>query len=287
MSAASELEAHIEGFVAAHVAGDARNVLSRFPGVRIYDAPLVGYVAAQDPIFEQFKTVIGSFHWTPAEAFALSGGQAAPEELTVVSIILPFTAEIVDSNAAQESEPSPQWTLARLEGEEYRDAVLAELVAELESRGVEAVAPDLRKEFAWRDDEHVGFTTQWSQRHVAYAAGLGSFGLCRGLITPRGKAMRCGSVVLRARVGPQPVQRPGLHDACPAFGDGSCRACERRCPAGAVGEGPQFKMACAAFQREMHARLTEKYGFKTIGCGLCQTGVPCARTDKVGRGGRG
>lgn len=37
-----------------------------------------------------------------------------------------------------------------------------------------------------------------SERHAAHAAGLGTFGLCDGLITPLGKAMRTGSVVVRA-----------------------------------------------------------------------------------------
>jgi hypothetical protein len=39
---------------------------------------------------------------------------------------------------------------------------------------------------------------------MAYAAGLGTFGLCDGLITARGKAMRTGSVVARLEIDASP-----------------------------------------------------------------------------------
>ena len=42
--------------------------------------------------------------------------------------------------------------------------------------------------------EKYGMASCWSERHAAFVSGLGTFGLCDGLITPVGKAMRCGSV---------------------------------------------------------------------------------------------
>ena len=50
--------------------------------------------------------------------------------------------------------------------------------------------------------DRFGFASTWSERHAAYASGLGTFGLSDGLITPRGQAMRCGSVVARIAVPP-------------------------------------------------------------------------------------
>ena len=46
------------------------------------------------------------------------------------------------------------------------------------------------------------------QRHAAHAAGLGTFGLCDGLITAKGKAMRAGSVVARIAVAQTPRPMP-------------------------------------------------------------------------------
>ena len=42
----------------------------------------------------------------------------------------------------------------------------------------------------------------WSERHVAYVSGLGTFGLSGGLITAKGQAVRLGSV---DSPGPYPV----------------------------------------------------------------------------------
>jgi epoxyqueuosine reductase QueG len=50
--------------------------------------------------------------------------------------------------------------------------------------------------------KHYGYASSWSERHAAHAAGLGTFGLCDGLITPKGKAMRAGSVVAKIQVEP-------------------------------------------------------------------------------------
>jgi len=47
-----------------------------------------------------------------------------------------------------------------------------------------------------------GLASNWSQRHIAYAAGLGTFSLSDGFITPKGIAMRCGSVVCDAALSP-------------------------------------------------------------------------------------
>ena len=65
--------------------------------------------------------------------------------------------------------------------------------------------------------------SNWSERHAAYAAGLGTFGLCDGLITQVGKAVRVGSVV--AQVAVPASKRPyGDHQAY-CNHDKGCRAC--------------------------------------------------------------
>jgi epoxyqueuosine reductase len=45
------------------------------------------------------------------------------------------------------------------------------------------------------NSQRYSYASSWSERHAAYAAGLGTFGLCDGLITARGKAVRFGSII--------------------------------------------------------------------------------------------
>ena len=85
-----------------------------------------------------------------------------------------------------------------------------------------------------KESERFVFASNWSERHAAHAAGLGTFGLCDGLITPVGKAMRCGSVVARIKIPATP--RPYKHhrEYCLFFTKGTCGKCIKRCPAEAV-----------------------------------------------------
>ena len=58
----------------------------------MFDRPLIGVAAGDDPYFTFLKEHIGPFHWTPAEAFALKFGQADPASLRVISMVFPQSA---------------------------------------------------------------------------------------------------------------------------------------------------------------------------------------------------
>jgi hypothetical protein len=46
--------------------------------------------------------------------------------------------------------------------------------------------------------EKVDLTSNWSVKHAAYVAGLGTFGLSRNLISKRGAAIRCGEIMQKS-----------------------------------------------------------------------------------------
>ena len=131
---------------------------------------------------------------------------------------------------------------------------------------------------AWgsRTSERYGFASTWSERHAAYASGLGTFGLCDGLITPAGKAMRVGSVVVRVEISPTTRPYTDHHAYCLFFAKGICGKCIERCPVGAISEAGHDKIKCRAHLRPTTSDYVQaNYGFDGYGCGLCQTGVPC------------
>ena len=122
---------------------------------------------------------------------------------------------------------------------------------------------------------HFSYASTWSERHAAYAAGLGTFGLCDGLITPWGKAMRAGSVV--AKISIQPDPRPySQHNAyCLFYAQGTCGKCIDRCPAQAITKDGHDKEKCREYIRHCQEYIRKVYEFSGRGCGLCQTKVPC------------
>jgi epoxyqueuosine reductase QueG len=253
--------------------GSAQNSLGRPQDEPAFARPLVGFAAGDDPLFEQFKRHVGASHWTPGEAFAL----AFPElgtvagELTIISWILPHTAQTKRDNRGQTSLPSERWARAKLMGERFNVALREHLVARLSEAGVAAVAPARLPQFVMEDA-----TSTWSERHIAYAAGLGTFGLCDGLITPLGKAMRCGSVVARLACAATPRAYDDHHAYCDFFAGKLCAACVGRCPVGAISARGHDKARCLAYLEQVRRELIEpQFGFSTEACGLCQTNVPC------------
>jgi epoxyqueuosine reductase QueG len=149
----------------------------------------------------------------------------------------------------------------------------------LTETGYPSVAPSVSKSYKQvaANGGKYGMASQWSERHAAYASGLGTFGLCDGLITPKGKAVRFASVVARIKVPPTLRPYKDHHAYCLHYAKGICGMCINRCPGGAVSKSSHDKKACAA-----QCNITNQYAEKQLGlpkgaygCGFCQTGVPC------------
>ena len=104
--------------------------------------------------------------------------------------------------------------------------------------------PSLRCWFSnWTivNSERFSYASSWSERHAAHAAGLGTFGLCDGLITAKGKAMRVGSVVAKISIEPTPRPYADHRAYCLFFADGTCGKCIDRCPVRAITESGHDK----------------------------------------------
>ncbi len=240
-----------------------------------WSQPLIGFSGGDDSLYRKFKEDIGAFFWTPVEIFAASFG-AEPQELTVISWILPQTEATKRDNRKEREYPSERWSRSRNFGEQTNTALACHVVASLEQIGCRAVAPSLSPLWKWQNSDRYGLASNWSERHAAHVSGLGTFGLCDGLITARGKAMRCGSVIADIELPPTPRPYADHRAYCLFYPDGKCGKCIARCPAGALGEAGHDKRKCRDYLFGVVAPYAKaRFGFESYGCGLCQTGVPC------------
>ena len=261
-----------------------QNRLPAFGGSPIFDEPLVGFADGDDPIFTEYKTIIADFHLTPREA--LEGhlqqmGEAAPglTAVSVISWVLPFAREVRLSNRKQTKGPSLRWNHARWQGQDFIWSLSRHLVSLLERLGHKALAPELADFYRIRRLPN-GPGSNWSQRHIAYAAGLGTFSLSDSFITAKGTAMRCGSVVTNLHLPPSPRKYVNHLANCLFYNGGSCRRCIERCPGGAITEKGHDKEKCRLILFEdqkpwLEGLHGEGYMGRYAGCGLCQTKVPC------------
>ena len=258
-----------------------------------FGPPLIGFAAGDDTLWREFKTAVHPGHWTPAEAFAEAFGRA-PSVVSVMCWVLPQTGATISDQKKETGEPAERWIRNRFFGQtRVCDGLARKLIEQLAALGIESCAPEMLPAWRWLLDGEQGLATPWSQRHAAYAAGLGTFGLCDGLITPAGKAMRLGTLVLESAPEPTPRGYSGYQEYCLYHASGACGKCIKRCPAGAVTEAGHDKTICREY---LYGTLRPKLiadwpGFtggpdedvpparfrapKPTACGLCQVGVPC------------
>ncbi|MBQ6075717.1 MAG: epoxyqueuosine reductase [Lachnospiraceae bacterium] len=236
-------------------------------GLVIFEDPIFGFSSAADPIYLTFKReeVIGSNFLLPAEWL--------PEARSVISFFLPFTEAVRRSNRDDPENISPAWLHGRIEGQ----ACITEFTGRIENyfrdRGIRTCVPATDPRFAVRtsvlpegDPKGLHIASNWSERHIAFASGLGTFCLSRGLISVRGVAGRYGSVIVSEEIAPDERPYSEVYEYC-----SRCGACVRRCPAGAITlEGGKNQTKCRQWMDQMKIRYSPRYG-----CGKCQTGVPC------------
>jgi epoxyqueuosine reductase QueG len=161
-------------------------------------------------------------------------------------------------------------------GEQFNMVLRNQVVAWLAGQGIEAVAPMAAEFWSRSDKGPYAPCSNWSERHAAFASGLGTFGLCDGLITPAGKAMRTGSVVARIAIPPSPRPYADPHAYCLHYTHGTCAKCIPRCPVNAIDEQGHNKKRCQQYtEGKMPEFLKATYNIEISACGLCQVDVPC------------
>jgi len=245
--------ADVEQTMQDFLAGNPLNAVPDLGGLLIYDTPLVAAAAADDALFEQLKqpVMLGPRHMSPGEWMS--------DVKTIITYFLPYTAEVRTANRTP-GLPAPEWLYGRIEGEEFNNALRRHLIGFFAAAGCRAMAPALDERFSV-----AGLISNWSERHAAFIAGLGTFSLNASLITKAGAAGRLGSVLVNTRLEPTPRPYTQRDEYCTG-----CGACIARCPAGAVTAHGKEHRPCAEFLEDTRARFRPRYG-----CGKCQTAVPC------------
>ncbi|MFX1570233.1 MAG: 4Fe-4S binding protein [Promethearchaeota archaeon] len=256
---------------------DVSNKMSKVDGSFIFEPNvIVGIADGNDAIYTKYKDIIGEFHLTPSEAYKWYCEKENIEfdnkHLSVVAYILPINQKTKLENFGYSKKmPSKRWAHTRLFGEQVNMNIQSFLIEELKKIGIHAFAPTLDKKL-FRINRKI-WASNWSHRHNCYAAGLGSFGLSDGFINPRGKAMRCGSLIVDIKLSSDAPNRPSdPYEFCIKCGD-----CISRCPVNAISfENGHNKMICAPHVTSTIPFINQTYGINIYACGLCQVGVACS-----------
>jgi epoxyqueuosine reductase len=297
---------------------------AQYGGHRIFEAPTIGVSAGNDPIIGKFKQVITPAHLTPAEMWSKSAstrrgfrefqplGRPLPNagtwtdladlsaRLKVLSIVFPYTRSIL-MDGSRSTRRTPLTGLALNLAHAFHTEVYEKTARFFVENGHRVMVPQhsrFHSVLLRPSNPHV--VSVWSERHYAFAAGLGTFGLAEHLITEHGCNVRLASFITDAPLDVTPRASDDPFANCLYYSRGTCAKCVARCPNGALTKGVHRKLLCEVIRQRESARVRAeikpflksiKRRFlyvpveeRPIGCALCQYDVPCMdKNPKAGQ----
>ena len=231
----------------------------------ILEEPLIGFALADDPLFESFRreTVIGANWKDPLEWM--------PEGKSVAAMFFPFTEEIRRRHRTSKELTNEAWSTSYGVHFQFMDAFQKRIAEVLKEEHVRTCFPASDPSFTMTpvpvkngdlDDLH--YDTSWSNRHIAFAAGLGTFGIHRHLITEKGCCGALATMILDCELKPTNRQYSDIYEYCIR-----CGACVKRCPANAI-----------TVDHLRNIKKCGEHGQKVFqeyqgACGKCLVGIPC------------
>jgi epoxyqueuosine reductase QueG len=255
------------------------NRLTAFGNTPIFDDVLVGFADGDDEIFQDYKKIIGDFHLTPREILNNHlRKNKQPSRITVITWALRFTKEIRRSFDSETVIASIKGNHATWQGHRFAfDQLSAYMLSVVEALGFQAVPI---ADFFKFIHSPKGRISNWSERHAAYAAGLGTFGHHAQLITPIGSNVFLGNILTDLPLTPSPRAYKDHLAYCLLHQKGTCGKCIQRCPSGALTSEGHNKKLCQDYHDKNLFEIAEQMGRKGyIGidptCNFCTMKVPC------------
>ncbi len=268
-----------------------------YGGGRIFDDPLIGIASGDDHIFPKYKELITPEYLTPLELWTACDQKEIPaSNLRVISIVFPYVDKIrkESKNVVKLKRiilPSEIYSVGRNYANAFKKETCKQVISFFENNGFKAVAAMTSEVFTiiTKGD----FYSNWSERHTAFAAGLGTFSLHEALITEVGCNVRIASVVTDApleitprKYGDEPYAN------CLFYSKGTCKKCVEKCPVGAISELGHDKIKCSNNERRIERKTKLRLGpilkphyrrvdggwkeqIPPTGCAFCQFDVPC------------
>ncbi len=224
--------------------------------------PVVKFADADDPLFKELKNVVRPTHALPKEILK--------DAQTVIAYFIPFAKSIANSNI-EGKYSSKKWARAYLETNQLISNLNNYLKKELANDNYQVSSIPATNNF-----DKKSLMSDWSHRHVAYVAGLGSFGINNMLITEKGCAGRVGTLITDVKI--KPDQRDNK-ESCLNKAGMNCSKCIERCVNGALNIDSFNRFKC-------YDLLLENDSFHddlalTDVCGKCNVDLPCSFNDPV------
>lgn len=238
---------------------------------KLWRHPIIGYADVNHPYIQSLPDIVRSTHQLPRDVMN--------DASVVLCCFLPFTKNAALSNKTTDRLASREWAQAYEITNEMFPRLHKMIIETLHEHGYNgAAAPE-----SFVFDNQI-LKSNWSHRHFAYAAGIGTFGLNNMLITKAGCCGRLTTIVTNLDVEPGEPMRT---EQCLYKQNGACGVCVKHCPVNALTYEGYDRKRCYGMCREnalVHTGFGSSYlnsegGVNETGsevCGKCVAFAPCS-----------
>ncbi|MGM0379586.1 MAG: epoxyqueuosine reductase [Bacillota bacterium] len=219
--------------------------------------PIIKFANADDKDFHKLKKIVTPTHALPKDFLK--------NAKTVVAYFLPFEEKIAKSNIDGKF-CSEKWAKAYLETNQLISKLNRYIKSELEKKNFKASLIPATHNF----DEKT-LKSDWSHRHVANIAGLGTFGINNMLITEKGCCGRIGSIITDIEiVSSEKIKQ----ENCLYKYNSSCKKCIDNCNIKSLKDNNFDRFKCYDFLLE-NDKFHTNLGLIDA-CGKCCVNLPCS-----------
>ena len=228
----------------------------------LWKDPIIEVLPAELPEILALKEIISSTHFLP--------GDILPGAKSIVCFFIPFQENIIQSNL-NGIMASEEWALAYVRTNDLIKSINDNIEALMIKNGYKA-----GKIKATHNFDVNKLISNWSHRHIACIAGIGTFGMNNMLITKNGCCGRIGSLILNYQFDDyKPVKK--TNEKCLKKLNGSCGICQKKCVVNAY-ENNSFNRHKCYEHCKKNAEYHKKIGLVDI-CGKCLVGLPCSMKE--------
>jgi epoxyqueuosine reductase QueG len=225
----------------------------------LWKEPIIEIISSKNEKLKLLKEAVSIEHFMPFDIL--------PDAKSIISFFIPFHENIVKSNI-KGIMASKEWAIAYIKTNDLIKTINDTIETLMEQRGYKTGKIPATHNFDVKK-----LISNWSHRHIAYIAGIGTFGINNMLITKNGCCGRFGSIIINYELN-EYKQIIESKEKCLNKLNGTCGICQKKCIVNAYENNTYNRHKCYE-QCLANVEYHKEIGYADI-CGKCLVGLPCS-----------
>ena len=229
---------------------------------KLWKEPIIEIIPAKNEKFKILKEAVSAGHLMPHDIL--------PDAKSIICFFIPFQESIVKSNT-EGTMASKEWVNAYIKTNDLIKTINDKIESLMMQNGYKT-----GKIPATHNFDVNKLISNWSHRHIAYIAGIGTFGANNMLITKNGCCGRCGSIITNYELN-EYKQISSIKEKCLKKANGTCGICQKKCIVDAYADNTFDRHKCFK-QCKKNDEYHNTKGNATV-CGKCLVDLPCSTKE--------